>query len=301
MGYTAEQRKVITLIKRIGQQRGESKKEIKAALLTGRIEANFRNPKVATDHDSLGWRQERQMYYKNPTNLKASINRFFDETSAKNNGRGMKSYQLAQAVQRSAFPERYQTAHKEAERLLRGIGGQAAPTPQKATPEAPAPSENPFRTYVAQRNKPGALLELASGLKQAEASGLAAAPKPKELVPASSGGRVGGSSPKRAVQNVTHGVGLKGLTMTSAKRSRVTTASGNVSDHYVGNKSAWAEDYAGSPKAMDSFARNVARQLGIKNYKPGRIYNITKNGYRYQLIWGTSDHRDHVHVGAKKV
>jgi murein DD-endopeptidase MepM/ murein hydrolase activator NlpD len=170
MGYTPEQRSIIQQIIAIGKRRGESKREIKSALLTGRIEANYSNPKVATDHDSLGWRQERQMYYKNPTDLKASINRYYNETSQKRDGRGMKSWQLAQAVQRSAFPERYQTASREAEKLLREFGG--AGSPQTAQPKqdksAPAggASDDAKEAVASVVSKPGKVntLELATAM-----------------------------------------------------------------------------------------------------------------------------------------
>lgn len=120
--YTAEQRDIINRIIRRGRQRGESKKEIKAALLTGRTETRYRNLKYG-HADSQGWRQERASLYKDPTNLAASIDRFYDETSRAGNGRGMTSAQLAQAVQRSAFPDRYKEGNREAENLLRGRVG----------------------------------------------------------------------------------------------------------------------------------------------------------------------------------
>lgn len=147
--YSTENKQIIKQIIAIGKKRGESKKEIKAALLTGRVEANFSNPKGG-DRDSQGWRQERKMYYKNPTNVKASINRFFDETSKKGDGKGMNSGQLAQAVQRSAFPDRYNMHSKEAEGLLRRYGsisgGKSAP---QVDTQAPGRSDA-LRTLLMQ-------------------------------------------------------------------------------------------------------------------------------------------------------
>lgn len=98
---------------------------------------------------------------------------------------------------------------------------------------------------------------------------------------------------------------VTGLTPGSRKRARVMTANGNVSDHYQGNKNAYAIDLnskGNNPKALEAGARRIAKALGIKNYRPNRIYNVNRNGYRVQLIYGAAvDHGDHVHVGVKKL
>lgn len=95
--------------------------------------------------------------------------------------------------------------------------------------------------------------------------------------------------------------GQFGLGVSSGHRPGAITSSGNVSDHSQSEPGQMARDFSGSRKAMDRAARAIARELGIRNYKPGRIYNIEKDGYRYQLIWDTSDHKDHVHLGRKRI
>lgn len=92
-----------------------------------------------------------------------------------------------------------------------------------------------------------------------------------------------------------------GLVTTSGKRARKLTSAGRVSDHWIGNRAATARDWSGSPQAMARFARRVARELGIRGYRPGAIRNVTRGGYRYQLIFGTPDHMDHVHLGIRRV
>jgi murein DD-endopeptidase MepM/ murein hydrolase activator NlpD len=121
-GYSPEQLAIIRRIIAIGHQRGSSTKEIKAALETGAVESNFSNPSAHTDHDSEGWRQERASLYKNPTNLDASINRFYDETSAVKGKYGT-SGALAAAVQRPAaqYRGRYQEHSAQAEEILRHL------------------------------------------------------------------------------------------------------------------------------------------------------------------------------------
>ena len=95
-----------------------------------------------------------------------------------------------------------------------------------------------------------------------------------------------------------------GAPITSRKRSTRNTASGNVSDHYVGSKNAYAVDIAARGANGDRIARAVARQYGMQN-RPGTYNNkIIKAGgkrYRVQLLWKVAGHFDHVHVGVKRV
>jgi hypothetical protein len=116
---TPGQRQIVQRIVRVGRQVGATPKEIKAALETGRVEANFSNPQHATDHDSIGWRQERASLYPNPGDLDASIRRFFRETKAVRDKYG-NSGDLAAAVQRPAaqYRGRYAQVSGEAQRLL---------------------------------------------------------------------------------------------------------------------------------------------------------------------------------------
>lgn len=123
MALTSGQQRVRNRIVRIGRQRRASPKEIKAAIETGLVESNLSNPSGG-DADSAGWRQERASIYKDPTNLDASINRFYDET-----GRVADKYSragdLAAAVQRPAaqYRGRYQEASSRAQSLMGGSTG----------------------------------------------------------------------------------------------------------------------------------------------------------------------------------
>lgn len=127
---TGEQRGIARKIVRIGRRRGESRKEIKAALETGLVESNLRNL-PGGDADSVGWRQERASLYRNPRNLRASINRFYDETSAVE-GNYRRAGDLAAAVQRPAaqYRGRYQERAGDAKAILNALsgGGGAAPS-----------------------------------------------------------------------------------------------------------------------------------------------------------------------------
>jgi len=89
--------------------------------------------------------------------------------------------------------------------------------------------------------------------------------------------------------------------ITSQKRTKVKTASGNTSDHYIGQTNAYAVDLATRGAAGDELFYHIMNFLGKTNLKPGKWHNINKDGYRYQVGWQVPDHYDHIHVGVKKL
>lgn len=102
-----------------------------------------------------------------------------------------------------------------------------------------------------------------------------------------------------------------GLSIASEKRDRRMTASGNMSDHYSGNKTAYAYDLsngsAPTPQ-MDRTAAMIAAQLGAsaqwKKQGSAGILNVTRGGYRFQMLYRTNqggNHYNHVHLGVRKV
>jgi hypothetical protein len=95
---------------------------LRAALQTGIVESGLRNLHYG-DADSQGWRQERGSLYANPTNVNASVRRFFQEAASLDHGQP--SWQLAADVQRPAaqFRGRYHDVAKQAAALLGGGGG----------------------------------------------------------------------------------------------------------------------------------------------------------------------------------
>ena len=90
----------------------------------------------------------------------------------------------------------------------------------------------------------------------------------------------------------------------SQKRSRVKTASGNVSDHYEGNESAYAIDIPAAGKSGDKLLACIMKQWNggsNSDYSGGSWLNVNVGGYRYQFGWRVPNHYDHIHVGVKKV
>jgi len=122
---TPSQQQIASRIAEVGQQRGASQKQIQAALATGWVESRYRNLAYG-DRDSLGVFQQRPSQgWGSPSevqNLDYAINAFYDAAS-KVNDKNMTFGQLAQAVQRSAFPARYDQAGSIVAQILSLFGG----------------------------------------------------------------------------------------------------------------------------------------------------------------------------------
>jgi hypothetical protein len=98
-GLCPQQLALAQRLVRVGRRRGESGKEIVAALETGLVESGLRNL-PGGDADSAGVAAGAREPVPESAERRASINRFYDETSRAGNGRGMTAGQLAAAVQR---------------------------------------------------------------------------------------------------------------------------------------------------------------------------------------------------------
>lgn len=108
----------------IGKQRRMSERDILTALSVAWVESKLKNyansnvpeslgithDAVGSDHDSVGVFQQRVMYWGKPSdlmNLNSAANKFFDALAALGSRTSMSIGQAAQAVQKSAFPDRY--------------------------------------------------------------------------------------------------------------------------------------------------------------------------------------------------
>lgn len=125
-GYDRDQLNTIRTIRQVAQQRyGNDPAKLRRYLLTnyeiGDVESSFHNLKGG-DADSEGYRQERASIYKDPTNLKASINRAFDEMEQHDHGQS--TGELAADVQRPAaqYRGKYQVALPTARALAADVG-----------------------------------------------------------------------------------------------------------------------------------------------------------------------------------
>lgn len=127
-----------------------------------------------------------------------------------------------------------------------------------------------------------------------------------KVVAGGDGGNWGGSMPRalwfaRVADDWAKTNGKAGSLVTSQKRSRKQTDSGNTSDHYEGNSDAYAVDIAAAGAEGDAILAYIMQKFGYPEYKGGSWFNITINGYRYQIGWRVKNHFDHIHIGVKRV
>lgn len=316
-------RRVARAVVRIGHKRGATKKEIVSALETGIVESGLRNLRYG-DRDSEGWRQERKQFYKNPTNLKASINRYYDETKVAGRGRGMTAGQLSQRVQRSAFPERYDQQRGRARRLYRQLSdgkGSSGGSSRGRTRTIPGVDRSGDRkaaiaSYLLGSSMPGveqggvddsqALLNSVIAVAQAKDT-----PARKVRVDdrQDTGGKRGkvrisptadrpGAHTKRGTIRFAKKVaGRYGhpLTVGTGTNHSRTTTSGNVSEHWSGH----AVDIPLSGAALTRAGRAALIAAGMPKAQArkakGGIYNVGN----HQIIFNTTqggNHWNHLHI-----
>lgn len=125
-----------------------------------------------------------------------------------------------------------------------------------------------------------------------------------KVVPGGEGGDWDGSM-ERALEILDIARDCKGggNVVSSQKRSRVKTRSGGVSDHYIGNLSAYAVDIPARGESGDELLACIMKKWNNgsnSNYDGGKWLNVNKDGYRYQFGWKVKDHYDHIHVGVRK-
>lgn len=319
MAYTPAQKRVIKAIRREAVRRYSKggwtkaeKRKLRSAFMVGRVESNFQNL-GGGDADSAGWRQERASLYPNPTNLKASTRRYFNE--ADELYQGDRPASLAGRVQRPAsqYLYRYGEHKGEAKKLARATrrgGAVGAPqtrreghTKLKRVPGVDRSSERRalLMQYLGERDRPDALLNLAKALPAtASTPSRLKAVKVKGQKPMrpERGGKVHGGGGWGGSKNIVmHAV--KGLPVSNFKRtpSRNAAVGGSpTSEHLTTDLDSYAADVPfGSGK-------KIAKRLGIKGYKPGsyRRYVITAAGGRrfsVQILSQVEGHWDHDHLG----
>lgn len=189
----------------------------------------------------------------------------------------------------------------------RGPSEQAAPAPrygdylqalgiQQDAPALDQPAPDP--RYQEYFNALGISVEQAREAATAPRTTTAAktrkTAKAKRGALAPGGGWGGSYNPARTLARVGRQHGLK---VWSEKRETKHTASGGVSDHWVGSKNAYAFDLSNgdSPTPeMDAAAREIARMLGVDyDGRSELVLTKTIGGYRYQVLYRTSTGGNH--------
>lgn len=176
MSYTPEQRQNIEKSKRIARQRGASPRVTKALLQAEGVESNYKNLNYG-DRDSQGILQQRPSQgWGQPGSVEQDVNDFLDRALKLNRGFHGSAGQLAQGVQRSAFPDRY-----DKQNVAGLLGGSGAAVPSHSTGQVTTKTTTPGvdnsalrrqlrAQYLLQRDQPGALAMLVQGLANAKDS-----------------------------------------------------------------------------------------------------------------------------------
>ena len=130
---------VITQLYNIGVSRGINNKVMLAMFEAGWVESHMHNLNCG-DRDSLGVFQQRPSQgWCNPASLCMDVahatNKFLDQAIPNDrNNPGYTAGQLAQSVQRSAYPLRYDQAEGKARALIAEASGGTAPPPSTGWP-----------------------------------------------------------------------------------------------------------------------------------------------------------------------
>lgn len=285
-GLGPEESKVARKVLRTGKKKGATRKELLAAAETGLVESGFKNLGYG-DADSEGWRQERTSIYgtAEPRNVKAGAANFFSESvtdTGGTRGRGMTAGELAQAIQGSAYPERYDERKPEAAAILKAFErGGLKPGQQKRLQKVSKKARK-------------------LGLKAAKPKG-AASPSPKKFPGAFEGSRdmvrkiVG--TPVRGDKEYGHSTG----------GDHQPVAGG-------GSPAAYAQDINGDNPSeheppytqgtLDKITKNL-RKLGadvphmvLGDPTAGNWEGVVK-GYRIQILTNEGGEVSHIHVGAR--
>lgn len=127
MALTREQRRNLAIAR---QRSAHDSPRVRLALIEAmKVESNYRNLNYG-DRDSRGVLQQRRQYYPHSgQNVAYDIDQFLSRARRADRGFHGSAGQLAQAVQRSAFPGRYDQHAQEARSLL---GGPMASNPSFA-------------------------------------------------------------------------------------------------------------------------------------------------------------------------
>jgi hypothetical protein len=300
-----------------------NRRALKTGFVVGLVESGLTNPHHG-DRDSAGWRQERARYYKNPTNIRASVARFYRELAAAD--RGQPIAQLAQDVQRSGFPSRYAEHEGEAVRLMRealrgggGAGARFARVPGYTSQDLPgalasgllAGGDNPL--LDAQRLLNSGAFDVTHGARNVRLGGGADGGSyqlGRGKVSVASGANRPGVSIQPAVFSFLQGLGRPITITTGTNHDQHVKDSTNVSDHWDGHAADIGGFSGTGPGHIDPKLTRLGQLALIRaGMKPslarkqkGGAFTLTWHGHRVQIIFNSNiggNHYNHLHVGVR--
>lgn len=307
MALTPEQRSVIKRSLNVAKRKGASPRERKALIQTLLVESGARDLPYG-DRDSEGALQQRPSQGWGPASesLETDVAQFLQRARTANRGKGSAG-QLAQAVQRSAFPGRYDEHSGDANKILRHFAGKgsskAKGSTRTVTETTPGVDRSEQRrmvklAYLRQRGKPGALLELKQGLDESED------------IPAEHHARTIRQPAEKKPRSARAGLSVTSALDREAERLGIPITAkqepGHASggDHDPAVKGATARDYGGSEQQRRDQYRRWLRRFGLSEKDHpfgGRDVNVTRGDVRVQIITRPHGSGPHNHIGIRKV
>lgn len=304
-GYDGE---VAEIVYQVGKAMGARPKLMLSAFMTGIVESGMKNLDFG-DADSKGWRQERESLYDDPTNVNNSAKRYFQEgqdiISGKTPGKANTgSYQdswtpgrLAQAIQGSAFPDRYDEVHSQAVTLMEKTGAKVDSKDKDDDKNAADTDTGPVKERLFKDpNRPNSY---EAGGKQQVRNSRRDGRDDKKSSDADAENReklsktvdVHGAKP--GLQVILNLALSYGLQITAGKNDHsTTTSSGNVSDHSIGLALDLSNGSAPT-KEMDAFNKFVKENMAAMVKQLIWRNKDQFNGY------DIGDHMNHVHLAIK--
>jgi hypothetical protein len=165
MALSAEQQRLLSQVYATPEWKRATPKKRKALIEAAIVESGIRNLAYG-DRDSQGFLQQRPSQgWPNVRDVPTATKSFLDRAERADR-KGMSAGELAQAVQRSAFPSRYQQRSGEADAILGGTDGspRAAAARTKASSSAVPDRRAAILAYAQNPHDPAALMSLAAGL-----------------------------------------------------------------------------------------------------------------------------------------
>lgn len=153
MAYTPEQKDVIRRALAVAKKKGASARVKKALVEAMGVESNYRDLDYG-DRDSKGVLQQRNngAWGAARESVEKDVGQFVDKAMAANRTFKGSAGQLAQEIQRSGFPGRYDERSGEAEAILRKLGGgSGGGSPDRSTTTTPTSETTPGQSFQAER------------------------------------------------------------------------------------------------------------------------------------------------------
>ncbi len=305
MGYSPEQLQVARQALRAARKFGATPREQKALISAGLVESTLQHEKYSQvgsgDRDSVGFLQQRPSQGWGPAGESvATDTRQFLEAARRARGVKGSAGKLAQAVQRSGYPDRYDQRGGDAEAILRRAGGGGGRVPNNARgASVTLGAAGPAGAQQGQEGLLPLLQAMAQEKPQIASAGLsgpahsAQAPTPAGYQPVQGGG---GPQPKPDISPLLAAIQTQGALPQAPASPDVTVTpgqrGGGGGEQALGGRPAGRGQFkitGPNPGRLQAPIRQFAEKVSAIYGKP--ITGSDGTGHSYRTVSGNvSDH-----------